>query len=284
MCDTNSTTNDTNSYTLEAPANTSKYQSGTFDCGEYTLNRQQSICIPPGIKNENDSAVGKSHACANTTPSLQMSNRGKFSHPQQQYPPIMCGFYPPTPHLYPQLPAHPNHFLENSQTRNMSHYTDYFNPRFLFSQFNISDTHSLNTKSQFSNTIEPKFPPIWHQNFESYGMRLNNAPHVWSSVVQDSPSNHDQNSQSLTVSAVTNTCKVENVNSIPLPACKNETSVHFTYSSAQGGHNTHDSYVDIDTCDVDKKQADQKSETKRDPNCNYANDSRGPTNAITFSY
>ena len=147
----------------------------------------------------------------------------------------------------------------------MSQYTDYFNPRFLFSQFNISDTHSSNAKSQFVNNIEPKFPPIWHQNFDSYGMCLNTAPHVWSSVVQDSPSNHDQNSQSLTLSSVNNTCKLENVNPISLPTCKNETSVHFTYSSTQSGHGTHDSYVDVDTCDVEKKQSDQSSEIKREP-------------------
>ena len=96
-------------------------------------------------------------------------------------------------------------------------------------------------------------------------MRLNNAPHVWSSVVQESPSNHDQNSQSLSFSAVNNACKLENVNSSSLPVCKNETSVHCTYSSAQGGNGTHDSYVDVDTCDVDKKEPDQKSETKREP-------------------
>ena len=112
VCDTNSTTHETKSYTFEASANTSRYQSGNLECGEYKRNKQQSI--PPEIKNENDSAVGKTHACANTTPStpsIQLSDRGNFSHPQQQYPPILCGFYPPTPHLYSQLPAHPNHFL-----------------------------------------------------------------------------------------------------------------------------------------------------------------------------
>ena len=253
------------SYTFEASANMSRYQSGKLDCGEYKRDKRQSTCIAPEIKNENDLAGGKTHAGANTTPSIQLSNTGHFPHPQQQYPPILCGFYPPTPHLYSQLPAHPNHFLENTPTRNVSQYTDYFNPQFLFSQFNISDAQSSNTKSQIVNNIEPKFPPIWHQNFDSYGMRLNTAPHVWSSVVQDSLSIHDQTSQSLTLSSVNNTCKVENVNPTSLPTCKNETSVQFTYSSTQSGHDTHDSYVDVDTCNDDKKQSGQTSETKQEP-------------------
>ena len=173
------------------------------------------------------------------TPSLQMSNRGNFSHPQQQYPPIMCRFYPPLPRLI-SIPNYlPTQIIFWKTLKPVTCLiTLIISTLTFYSHSSTFLIHTVRTPNlSFPTLLSQNSPPIWHQNFESYGMRLNNALHVWSSVVQDSPSNHDQNSQSLTVSAVTNTCKVENVNPIPLPACKNETSVHFTYSSAQGGHN-----------------------------------------------
>ena len=95
-----------NSYPFEGASSSSKFAQGTGGGPNYRKDQATSTCISTEIKHEDDSLVHNARTIATTTPS-QVSITDNFSHHQQPYPAIMCGFYPPHHMSFHNIPHTP---------------------------------------------------------------------------------------------------------------------------------------------------------------------------------